>query len=486
MELKDLLEGVELVHVNGSLDIEIANIAYDSRKVNKDSLFVCIEGFVTDGHKYAGSTIDNGAVALLIQKELPEVENKYRKITYIRVKDTRLALAQISVNFFNRPSEKMNLVGVTGTKGKTTTTFMIKAILEKTGQTTGIVGTIGNYIGDRKLPAERTTPEAYDLQDIFDDMVGSGVKTAVMEVSSQGLALHRVSGSAFDIGVFTNLSRDHIGGNEHKDMEEYFNAKKKLFHMCKTAVVNIDSPYGEIIARESSCNLLSYGIEKDAHIKAKEIKTYSDKVEFIVDTPWGRAEIMVNVPGIFTVYNALAAIGVCGALGVGLDIIKKGLMGITVPGRAEVVPVDTEYTIMIDYAHTPDSLENILRTVKGYAPARVISVFGCGGDRDRAKRPLMGEISGRIADFTVITSDNPRTEEPISIIKEIEDGIIKTEGKYVVIQDRTDAIKFAMEYAQKGDIIILAGKGHETYQMFKDKTIHYDEREIIRALLRAQ
>jgi UDP-N-acetylmuramoyl-L-alanyl-D-glutamate--2,6-diaminopimelate ligase len=479
MNLKDLISGLNVISANGDMEIDINGIAYDSRKVKEGTVFVCIEGFSVDGHEYVPIAIENGAKALLVQKDVSVPDG----ITVVKVDNTRYALAQVSDTFYRHPSGKFTLVGITGTKGKTTTSFMIKSVLDKANHKVGLVGTLGSRIGDEVLATERTTPESYDLQALFSEMVEKDVNSVVMEVSSQGLELHRVSGCEYDVGVFTNISQDHIGPKEHPNFEHYLNAKIKLFSMCKTGLINIDSKYGHEVIEKSKCDVLTFGIDNEADIKAKDIIHHPDSVEFNAVTPWGEKKIYVNIPGKFTVYNALASIGVCLKMGISFDVIAAGLVSVSVPGRAEVVETGREFTIMIDYAHTPDSLENILTTVKGFAPGRVVNLFGCGGDRDRTKRPVMGKISGEIADFTIITSDNPRTEDPTGIIKEIEDGMKTTPGEYITIVDRRQAIKHAIENAQKNDVIVLAGKGHETYQIFKDKTIHFDEREVVREIL---
>ncbi|MCX7843585.1 MAG: UDP-N-acetylmuramoyl-L-alanyl-D-glutamate--2,6-diaminopimelate ligase [Clostridia bacterium] len=480
MLLKELINGLSFVKTRGSLDVEIEGIAYDSRNVRQGFIFVCIEGFSTDGHEYIPMAIENGAKALLVQKDIEAPDG----ITVIKVNNTRYAIAYISDIFFGHPSRKLALTGVTGTKGKTTTTFMIKSILEAANQKVGLIGTLGTRIGDLALASERTTPEAYDLQSVFAQMAEKDVKSVVMEVSSQGLELHRVSCVDFDTGIFTNLSQDHISPREHSSMEEYFNAKLKLFKMCRTGIINKDHPYGREVIKKASCKIYTYGIEQDADIKADNIVLKQDSVEFDVNTPWGVSRISVGVPGKFSIYNALAAIGAAGVMGVPLAAAAEGLKKISVPGRAEVIYSDERITVITDYAHTPDSLENILTTFKNSSEGRVVCVFGCGGDRDRNKRPLMGEVSGRIADFTIITSDNPRTEEPMAIIKDIEEGIKKLKAEYLTIEDRRQAIKYSIENAQPKDVIILAGKGHETYQIFKDKTVHFDEREVVREIIR--
>jgi UDP-N-acetylmuramoyl-L-alanyl-D-glutamate--2,6-diaminopimelate ligase len=361
---------------------------------------------------------------------------------------------------------------------------MVKSIMEAAGHKMGLIGTVANLIGSEVLYAARTTPESYDLQSLFNDMVEKDVDTAVMEVSSQGLELHRVAKCNFDIGVFTNFSRDHIGPKEHATIEDYFNAKAKLFKMCKQAIINIDSEYGRKMAELAEGKVITYGLSEGADIRATEIVKKTAHTSFKLNSPWGSTIVETDLQGEFNIYNALAAIGSCCCIqGITLEHVKAGLKSVTVPGRMESVPTDGNYSVLIDYAHTPDSLEKVLSTVKEFAHGRVVSMFGCGGDRDRGKRPEMGTISGNIADFTIITSDNPRTEDPERIIADIEAGIQKTNGKYIKITDRRQAIKFALENAQDGDIIILAGKGHETYQQFKDKTIHFDEREVVNELL---
>jgi len=479
MLLKDLTEGLKVSDIKGNIDIEVSGIAYDSRKVKSGYVFVCIDGKTTDGHEYVAQALDNGAVAFVVQKDVAMPES----ITVVKTDDTRYALACMSDTYYGHPSRKFSLTGITGTKGKTTTTFMLKSVLEAAGRKTGLVGTLGSRIGERTLYTERTTPESYDLQSLFAEMVEENVENVVMEVSSQGLALHRVSCCNYEIGVFTNLTKDHIGAKEHSSMEDYFKAKSKLFKMCKKGLVNIDSEYAPRLIKEAECDVLTFGIEKDADIKAEDIKKHPQSVEFKVTSPWYSGEIIINIPGKFSVYNALSAIGVCGLLNIPFEAVKSGLEKVQVPGRAELVNTGRDFSIMIDYAHTPDSLENILQTVRDYAPGRVVCMFGCGGDRDMTKRPMMGEIAGRIADFTIITSDNPRTEEPSAIVKEIEEGIARTSGKYISIVDRHEAISYAIHNAEKGDVIVLAGKGHETYQTFKDKTLHFDEREVVREIL---
>lgn len=478
MLLKDIVKGLDIAGIIGDTDIEIKDIVYDSRKAKEGSLFVCIDGFKTDGHKFVPQALENGTKAFLVQKDIEVPEGT----TVVRVRDTRYGLAHVAANFYNHPSKKFNLIGITGTKGKTTSTYMVKSILDVYGHKTGLIGTISNKIGEETLPADRTTPESSDLQQLFDEMVQKDVKSVVMEVSSHALELYRVALSDFDIGVFTNLSKDHL--DFHETYENYLNAKVKLFEMCKKGLVNIDNEYGKEVLKRAECEVYTIGIDNDADIKAVDIIKHPDRVSFKVITPWFTGDVEVNIPGKFSVYNALAAIGSCALIGVPFEYIKEGLKKVVVPGRAEVVNINKDYTVIIDYAHTPDSLENILTTIKEYAKGRVVCVFGCGGDRDRSKRADMGRISGELADFTIITSDNPRTETPEKIIEDIEKGIKDTNAEYIKIIDRREAIRYALLNAKADDVILLAGKGHETYIILEDKTIHFDEREVVKEILR--
>ena len=481
MKLNDLLSGLDYELVEGTIDQEIRTVAYDSRKALPGSLFVCIHGFSTDGHLYAQAAVDNGAICLVTNKPIQVIGD----VTIIRVVNSRYALAAISAAWFHHPSDNMDIIGVTGTKGKTTTAYMIREILEKSGHHTGLIGTVANCIGSERIPARRTTPESYDLQELFEKMRDQSVQSVAMEVSSQGLKLHRVDFIKFKVGIFTNFSHDHIGGAEHPDMEDYFASKMLLFSRCETGIVNADIEEVGAVLSAATCKILTYGVKKPADIRAESIVTHQDSVTFHVVTPWFDTDVTVSAPGLFNVYNALAAITACGCLGVDEKAVIEGLASIQVPGRAEVVHTPTKpYTVMIDYAHTPDSLENILRSVREFTAGRLICLFGCGGDRDRTKRPEMGKISGRYADYSILTSDNPRTEDPAKILQEIEDGISEQNAEYTVIIDRTEAIRHALRIGLAGDVIVLAGKGHETYQMFKDKTIHYDEREIVEELVK--
>lgn len=486
MKLKEMLVGLEGLKVRGNLEIEIKGLESNSREIKKDYLFIAIKGFDVDGHKYCSNAIENGATAVMVEEgcdlkalAIPE------GITIIMAKNTREALAICSANYYGNPSKKFKLIGVTGTKGKTTTTFMIKEILEKAGKKVGLIGTIATYMNGKKVKdSDRTTPESLELQREFAQMAEAGVETVVMEVSSQSLKLHRVDGCEFDVVLFTNFSEDHISPKEHPDMEDYFNSKLKLFKMCKTGIVNADDLYGAKIPKLfPDNNITTYGIDNFANVLAKDITITNSYVDFKVKITDRNERVKTGIPGRFSVYNSLAAICVAQKFGISPEVVKEALMEVRVPGRSELVNNKREIPIMIDYAHSPESLQNILQAVKSYTRGKVISVFGCGGDRDSGKRPIMGEISGRIADFTFITSDNPRTEEPEKIVCQIEEGMKKTKGKYKVIVDRTEAIKEAIQMATKRDIIVLAGKGHEPYQEINGVKYPYDERIIVNEII---
>ena len=486
MELKQLLVGLEGIKGKGKLDIEIKGVESNSQKIESGYVFVAIKGFTVDGHEYIENAIKSGAVAVVVQEGCDLELVKKLDVTVVMVPDTRKALAIISSNFYGNPSKKLKLIGVTGTKGKTTTTFMIKEILERAGKKVGLIGTIATYINGKKMAdSERTTPESLELQRIFAQMVAEEVEYVVMEVSSQSLKLHRVEGCQFEMAIFTNLSEDHISEKEHPDMKDYFESKLKIIEMSKRTFVNIDDLYGNKIPDKfEDKNITSYGIDNAGEVLAKDITITNSYVDFKVKMGDRNERVKVGIPGRFSVYNSLAAICVVRQLGVDTETIKTALLEVRVPGRSEVIDNNKELTIMIDYAHSPESLESILRASKSYTRGNVISLFGCGGDRDKRKRPIMGEISGRIADYTIITSDNPRTEKPEEIVKEIEAGIKKTKGKYSVIVDRKEAIKEAINILHKNDILILAGKGHETYQEINGEKYPFDERIIIKEILK--
>jgi len=486
MELKKLLVGLEGIKGKGKLDIEITGVESNSKNIENGFVFVAIKGFTVDGHEYIENAVKAGAVAVVVEEGCDvNLIKKLEDVTVVMVPDTRKALAIISSNFYGNPSKKLKLIGVTGTKGKTTTTFMIKEILEKAGKKVGLIGTIATYINGKNMgDSDRTTPESLELQKIFAKMVKEKVEYVVMEVSSQSLKLHRVEGCEFEMAIFTNLSEDHISEKEHPDMKDYFESKLKIFEMSKKAFVNVDDLYGNKIPDKfENKDITTYGIDNFCEVLAKDITITNSYVDFKVKMGERNERVKVGIPGRFSVYNSLAAICVARNLGIDAETIKTALVEVRVPGRSELIDNNKELTIMIDYAHSPESLESILRACKSYTRGKVISVFGCGGDRDTRKRPIMGEISGRVADYTIITSDNPRTEKPEEITKEIEKGIKKTKGNYTVIVDRIEAIKEAINMAKKNDMIILAGKGHETYQEINGKKFPFDERIIIKEIL---
>ncbi len=487
MNLKNILVGMEGLKVKGDIDIEIQGIESNSKNVNSNFLFIAIKGFVVDGHQYIKDAIESGAIAVMVEEgcdlkalAIPD------EVTIIMTKNTREALAIAAANFYDNPSRKFKLIGITGTKGKTTTTFMIKEILERAGKNVGMIGTIATYINGKKIKdSDRTTPESLELQKIFNQMVENDVEYVVMEVSSQSLKLHRVDACEFDIVVFTNLSEDHISEKEHPDMQDYFESKLKLFKMCNNGIVNVDDLHGNKILRLfPDNNIVTYGIDNHCQVLAKDITVTNSYVDYKVKIIDRNERVKVCIPGRFSVYNSLAAICVAKKFGIDVESIKTALEEVRVPGRSELINNSKEIPIMIDYAHSPESLENILQAVKSYTRGRVISLFGCGGDRDSTKRAIMGEISGRIADYTIITSDNPRTEDPKKIVEQIEKGVKKTKGNYTVIVDRIEAIKHAIKMANKKDIIVLAGKGHEPYQEINGEKHPFDERIIVNDIIK--
>lgn len=487
MNLKNILIGIEGLKAKGNLDIEIKKITNDSKNVSEGDMFIAIKGFEKDGHNYIQDAIASGAKVILVQEDMlkqiiPLIPNE---VTLITAPDSREATAICACNYYDNPSRKLQLIGITGTKGKTTTTFMIKSILEKQGIKTGLIGTIYAYSGSKKLEdSVRTTPDSIKLQELLAKMVEDGCQACVMEVSSQSLKLHRVDGCDFNIGIFTNFYEDHISEKEHPNMEDYFNSKLKLFKMCKYGFINVDDINTIKIPKlVPQCIIKTYGIDNECDMLAKDITITNSYVDFRVKINGKNERIKTDIPGRFSVYNSLASICVAEKLGCSTENIKEALETVKVPGRSELVDNKLGLTIMIDYAHTPESLESILQAVKSYTRGRVISVFGCGGDRDKAKRPNMGAISGKIANYTIITSDNPRTEDPETIISQIEEGIKKTKGNYECITNRTEAIKKAIKMANKNDIIVLAGKGHESYQEINNQKIDYDERKIVKEII---
>jgi UDP-N-acetylmuramoyl-L-alanyl-D-glutamate--2,6-diaminopimelate ligase len=482
MKIQQLLQDIDFEVINGSVDTEVSTLVYDSRKVEKDSVFVCISGSVRDAHDFIPDVIEKGAAAVIVEKDVNAPEH----VTVIRVKNSRYALACMSAAYFGYPAKKLKTIGITGTKGKTTTTYMVRSILESSGIRTGLIGTIESIVGDKTIPSANTTPESYRVQELFHEMVEAGLDAVVMEVSSQALMLHRVSGFTFDIGVFTNLEPDHIGENEHKDFEDYMHCKSLLFRQCKLGIFNGDSEHLDGILEGHTCEVETFGCGKSHDLCAENIELKKDhgalgvryNVSGLMDF-----DVEVNVPGSFSVYNSLTAIAICHHFGVDTEKIKNALSHVSVKGRIEIVPVTKRYTLMIDYAHNAMSLESLLTTLKEYEPGRLVCLFGCGGNRAKSRRYEMGEVSSKLADLTVVTSDNPRDEEPMAIIEDILTGVHKADGEYVTIPDRKEAIAYCMKNALDGDIVVLAGKGHEDYQEIHGVKHHMDERDLIREII---
>lgn len=481
-KLKDLLEHLDYQCLQGTTDKKITSVVYDSRKAEPGSLFLCIKGAVSDGHAYAKEVVEKGASVLVVQDvvEVPE------DVTVIQVENSRYAMACISAAWFDHPAKKLKTIGITGTKGKTTTTYLVKSILENAGHKTGLIGTIETIIGEEHIPSANTTPESYLVQQYFAKMAEAGCDSVVMEVSSQGLMLHRTAGFTFDIGIFTNLEPDHIGPNEHKDFEDYLHCKALLFKQCKTGIFNADDQHLEQILEGHTCEVETFGFSEKADLRAENTKLVTGKgtlgihydVKGLMDFP-----VEIDLPGKFSVYNSLTAIAVCRHFNVTEENIQKALKQAKVKGRIEMVKVSDDFTLMIDYAHNAMSLESLLTTLKEYKPNCLVCLFGCGGNRSKLRRYEMGEVSGKLADLTIITSDNPRNEEPQEIINDIKVGIGKTDGKYVEIIDRKEAIAYAIHHGQPGDIVVLAGKGHEDYQEIKGKKYPMDERVLIQEIL---
>lgn len=485
MKFIDLVFRMNYTLVQGSLDAEITAVVYDSRKAVPGCIFVCMPGAVTDGHKYIPDVVAKGAVAVVVERDVEVPAD----VTVMKVENARLALAELSAAWFGHPAEKLTTIGVTGTKGKTTTTYMIRDIMEKAGLPTGLIGTIEVIVGEKHIPAVNTTPESFLVQKYFADMVEAGVKYVVMEVSSQAMKLDRVSGFTYDYGIFTNLEPDHIGPGEHADMEEYIACKGLLFQRCKVGLANAEADYLEQVMKNHTCQLETYGMSEQADLRAVNVQKILEPNFLGVAydlTGLENYSVRVDIPGDFTVYNSLAAIALCRHLGVSQQSILKALLTIQVKGRLEIYPTPGDYTLMIDYAHNAMSLDALLTNIRAYGPKRIICLFGCGGNRAKSRRYEMGEVSSKLADLTVVTSDNPRFEEPMDIINDILTGVHKADGAYVTIPDRKEAIAYCMNIGQEGDIIILAGKGHEDYQEIKGVKYHMDERDLIEEIIAGQ
>ena len=474
MTLQEILNGVDVVSSTAAMTAEIGELKYDSRAVQPGDVFVAITGYATDGHKYIGKAMEQGAAAVVCER-IPEGE-----VPYIQVASSRRALAQMAANYFGHPAKEMKMIGITGTNGKTTTTYLIKTILEAQGCKVGLIGTNQNMIGEEIIPTERTTPESFELQQLFRQMADAGCTHVLMEVSSHSLVLDRVYGIEFAVGAFTNLTQDHL--DFHGTMENYCDAKAMLFRQSALGVMNVDDDWGRKILAEKSCEFLTYGVENDADMHAEDIELHADGISFTCVSGGEKTPVSLGIPGQFTVYNALCALSCAKELGIPVAAAAEAMRAAHgVKGRVEVVPTDTDYTVLIDYAHTPDGVENVLRAARGFTKGRVIGLFGCGGDRDRTKRPLMGAIAAKLSDLCIVTSDNPRTEKPEAIIDDILEGMQDTKTPYEVIVNRPEAIHHAMDIAQVGDTIVLMGKGHETYQEINHVKHHLDEREVVAA-----
>ena len=483
MKLSALLERLEYECVQGSLDTDVRSVVNDSRKAEDGALFFCIKGAVSDGHKYAAEVAKKGASVLIVQDEVEVPEN----VTVIKVADSRYAMALISAAWFGYPARQLKVIGITGTKGKTTTTYMVKSILESAGHKVGLIGTIEAIIGDEVMPASNTTPESYTIQEYFRKMVDEGCDCVVMEVSSQGLMLHRTAGVQFEIGIFTNIEPDHIGPAEHSSFEEYMACKGLLFRQCRIGIVNADDKHLDQVLEGHTCKIETFGFSENADLRASDVKLVKEpgylgvsyRASGLIDM-----DVESDIPGKFSVYNSLTAIAICLHFGVSRDNIRQALKQAKVKGRIEMIKVSDDFTLMIDYAHNAMSLKSLLTTLREYQPKRLVCLFGCGGNRSRARRYEMGEVSGQLADFTIITSDNPRFEKPDDIIADIETGIKKTEGEYIRIPDRKEAIAYAIHNGRPGDVIVLAGKGHEDYQEIEGKKHPMDERVLIAQILK--
>jgi len=484
MKLDDLLKNLEYTCIQGGItSVEVSGIVYDSRKASEGDLFVCISGAVADGHSFAREVAGKGVSVIVAEKPVDVPAS----VTVIQVKDSRIALAGLSAEYFGNPADGLVTIGITGTKGKTTTTYMIRSVLEASGIKTGLIGTIETIIGDRHIPSSNTTPESYIIQKTFREMVNAGCRCVVMEVSSQGLMLHRTGGFIFDYGIFTNLAPDHIGPAEHKDLADYIHCKSLLFSQCRHGIFNADDSHLDKIMEHHTCDVETYGFGSNADLRASSARLEMEDgrlgVSYHLD---GLAEMdaKISMPGKFSVYNSMIAVAICKHFDIPDDTILKSLSQVCVKGRVELLDVSPKFTVMIDYAHNAMSLESLLETLNEYKPARLVCLFGCWGNRSRERRFEMGEVSSRLAGLTIVTSDNPRNEEPEAIIEDIVTGVKKASGEYITITGRPEAIRYAIENAKEGDVIVLAGKGHEDYQEIKGKKYHMDERELVADVVR--
>lgn len=481
-QIKELLQSLDYELLQGTLEGEISELVYDTRKVTKDAMFVCIVGTAFDSHEKAAEVAAAGAKVIVVSKEVEVPEH----VTVVKVADTRYALSLISAAYFDHPANTLKVIGITGTKGKTTTTFMIKSILENAGYKVGLIGTIETIIGDKHIPANNTTPESYIVQEYFAEMLKAGCQVCVMEVSSQGLMMHRTAGIPFELGIFTNLAPDHIGPNEHASFEEYAQCKGMLFKQCKVGIANVDDENFEMVMKDHTCKLETIGFSEKADLRAGNVNLVGRPGYLGVTydlTGLLNFPVEIDIPGKFSVYNSLVAIAVCRHFDIAKENILEALKAAKAKGRIEQVKVSDDFMLLIDYAHNAMSLESLLSTLKEYHPERLVCLFGCGGNRSKLRRYEMGEVSGKMADLTIVTSDNPRFEEPQDIIDDIKIGLAKTDGEYVEIIDRKEAIKYAIANGRPGDVIVLAGKGHEDYQEIKGVKYPMDERVLIEEVL---
>lgn len=478
MKLADVIEQMDILEVQGSVNKQISGISYNSNSVKEGYIFVAIEGLKLDGHKYINDAISKGAKVVVVNKDIEVLHD----ITTIKVKDTRAALSCLSACFYGKPSEKIDLIGVTGTNGKTTTSYLLKSILDTSNRNVGSMGTLGTVIKEKYFHSTHTTPESLELQEIFKSMLDVNVDTCVMEVSSHSIELKRVNDCDFNIGIFTNLTHEHL--DFHKNMENYYKVKRQLFFKTNSFnIVNIDDPFGSRLANEIAHirpTLLTYGIEHKADIFATEISLYDYYSQFQLNTPRGKINIRINIPGIFNIYNCLAAISCGYALGLDLEHIKKGIESVvSIPGRFEVIPTNRNFNIFIDYAHTPDGFQKILETISGFSKGRIVMVFGCVGERDHTKRSKMGEIAAQYCDLCILTTDNCRSEDPEKIISYIKEGFCKVGGTYIEILDRAKAIRYAILNSKENDTILITGKGHEQQQIIGDRVMYFNEKDVI-------
>lgn len=484
MDCKTLLKDIPYELIKGSVERQVLDVVYHSGEITKDCMFICIAGAKFDAHTKAAEAVEKGAAVLVVSRDITLPKDS--DVTVVRVADTRYAMAFISAAYFGNPADRLKVIGVTGTKGKTTTTYLVKSILEHAGHKVGLIGTIETVIGDKRIPANNTTPESYLIQQYFKEMEDAGCDMAVMEVSSQGLMQHRTQGFTFELGIFTNIEPDHIGPNEHADFEEYMHCKGQLFKQCKKGIVNCDDMHWKDVTKGHTCELETFGFLKEADLYAEDVRLLKGDgflgVDFKVKGLLN-FEVQFHSPGRFSVYNALAAIAICEHFNIPTEAMKDALKEASVKGRIELIKISKEFTLMIDYAHNAMALESLLETLKEYKPGRLVCLFGCGGNRSKLRRFEMGEVSGRLADLTVITSDNPRFEKPQDIINDIKTGIARTDGDYIEIIDRREAIAYVIRNAKPDDVIVLAGKGHEDYQEIEGKKYPMDERDIIKDVL---